>query len=65
MSADTDIIRSASSKWLRDNEDKARAAIHLNAKFGKAPEPVLKGLFGWSDYQVNDMLTYLAMIEGE
>lgn len=49
-------IRRASSEWLRANEPVIRALIAANPEltFGE-----LQAQTGWSDWQVNNMTSYL------
>ena len=55
--SDSDLIRKASSKWLRDNEAPARQMLaDLNPK-------TVQSFFFWSDWQLNNMLTYLDMVD--
>ena len=62
MSAETDLIRSASSKWLRDMEIYAIARLRYREE-GETAEAALKRLTGWSDAQCNNMATYLSMVD--
>jgi hypothetical protein len=55
-----DPIRRAASRWLRENEAHARVLVDSAATVDQIRE-----VMGWSDVQINNMLTYLALVEGE
>jgi hypothetical protein len=48
-------IRAAASAWLRKNEQAARDAIRDGRD--------LEFTFGWSPWRVNNMLSYLALVD--
>ena len=52
-----DPIRRAASQWLRDNEQRAREIL---AETDEAIE--LQAKTGWSDAQINNILTYLGLV---
>ena len=61
--SDINLIRAASSKWLRDNEGKATRALAQRLP-RESNEAVLKRRFSWwSDWQVNNMLSFLALVK--
>ena len=55
-----DVIRDAASTWLRENEGKARRLIEAKPDMTIAE---LQAATGWSDWDVNNMLTYLGTLE--
>ena len=57
------LIRRASSAWLRRNEIQAHRRLADARYEGVSDWAVLSATFPWSDYQVNNMLTYLAMVD--
>ena len=65
MVTEAQLIRQASSAWLRENEGQARAFLEGKALDEERTQEWWLRFFypDWSDWQVSNMLSYLAMVD--